>query len=322
MCSQDSQQNGVALTAADGNADRDGTPTEAQLGAKKRRRRRIRWAIRVGVLLLLVGYLKLVGFDSKFYYPNRTLYDRPEDFGLRHEDVRFETDDGLTLSGWFLPAAGEPQGIVVHFHGNAANITAHVGLVEWLPLAGYHVLMFDYRGYGESEGRVTRAGTIRDGHAAIDCALARPEARDLPVFVYGQSLGAAVAIVVAAERPEVAAVVAESPFSSYRRIAALHARRLVFFHWLARGLAGLAISDGHDPIDVVARLAPRPLLVIAAENDTICFPDSARELYTAAGDPKEYWHVPRAEHLGILLEAREELIERVASFFERAAGPS
>lgn len=288
---------------------------------RRRRGKRIRWSVRILVLLLLISYLKFVGLDGKFYYPNQTLYDSPADFGLSAEEVSFQTDDGLTLAGWFLPAIGTAKGTVVHFHGNAANITAHIGLVEWLPRAGYHVLMFDYRGYGQSQGKVTRAGTIRDGHAALDYALTRPEAASLPLFAYGQSLGGAVAIVVAAQRLEVRAVVAESPFSSYRGVAARHASRLVFFEWLGTLLATLTISAGEDPIDVVGRLAPRPLFVIAAEHDEICFPELARELYEAAAEPKDYWLVPDAAHLGIVLEARRELIERVTDFFARAATP-
>ncbi len=282
------------------------------------RQRRFRWTVRLLALAAAAGYLKFVGLDSKFYYPNREIYDQPADYGLRHEDVTFRTSDGLALHGWWLPAEGTARGIVVHFHGNAANVTGHVGLIDWLPRLGYHVLMFDYRGYGRSEGRVTRAGTIRDGHAAVDYAAGRPEARDLPLLAYGQSLGGAVAVVVAAERPDVRAVVAESAFSSYRRIAARHARRLVGIDGLARLLAAVTISDGYDPIDVVGRISPRALLVIAAERDEICFPELARELYDAAGEPREYWLVPGAGHLSVAFEARGELLARVAGFYSRA----
>jgi fermentation-respiration switch protein FrsA (DUF1100 family) len=292
---------------------------EINKAARQRRWRRIKWSVRAGALLFVIGYLKFVGLDGKFYYPDQKQYDQPKDYGLVHEDVWFTTRDGLKLHGWFLPAVGTPRGIVVHFHGNAANVTAHIGLIEWLPRAGYHVLMFDYRGFGQSQGRVTRAGTIADGHAAVDCALARPEAQGLPLFAYGQSLGGSVAIVVAAERPAVRAVVAESPFSAYRSVAARHARRLVPVDWLARFLATITVSDGYDPIAVVARLAPRPLLVIAAEQDEICFPDEARALYDAAGSPKDFWLVPGAEHLAIALEAQSEPTARVRALFDQAA---
>ena len=282
--------------------------------------RRFKWAVRIGVLLLIIGYPLIVGLDGCFYYPNDKVYHRPETFGLDYEDVRFPTRDGLTLAGWFMPAEGEPRGTVIHFHGNAGNITGHLPLVWWLPGRGYNLLMFDYRGYGESEGRVTRAGTITDGHAAIDFALSRADVRGRPLFVYGQSLGGAVGTVVAAERAEVAAVVAESTFSGYRRIGAAYARRLLYFKWLGKALATVTLSDGYDPIDFVGRIGPRPLLVVVAGSDKTCFPELGRELYDAAGQPKEFWLVPGAEHLGIDEHHSREQIERITSFFERA-GP-
>lgn len=265
-----------------------------------------------------LGFLRWFGFDSKFYYPNDRIYLRPEDLGLRYEDVSFSTRDGLRLHGWFLPAEGTPRGLVVHFHGNAANITAHLTLVEWLPRNGYHVLMFDYRGYGRSAGRVTRAGTILDGHAAIDYALKRPEVAGLPLLVYGQSLGGAVAIVVAVEHPEVAAVVVESTFGSYRAIAARHVQQLVFSPWLARGVASFVISAGNDPKDFVAKLAPRPLLVITAGADTICHPELGRSLFDAAAEPKTFWQAEGAEHLALLETHDQELMRRILEFFEQA----
>jgi fermentation-respiration switch protein FrsA (DUF1100 family) len=295
-------------------------PPTRGAGARRTKWWYFKWTVRATVVLLAVGYVVFVGFDGKFYYPDRDGYERPETFRLAYEDVHFRTKDGLTLHGWFFPAAAaKVRGTVVHFHGNAANIGAHLGLVWWLPAQGYNLLMFDYRGYGESEGRVSRAGTIADGHAALDYALRRPDVQGRPLFVYGQSLGGAVGIVVAAQRPEVAAVVAESPFSGYRRIAARHVARLVKWDWLARGIAVLTVSAGYDPIDVVGRLSPRPLLIVVAGADQICFPESGRELFEAAGEPKEFWLAPEAEHLGILSDYDEELRERVVGLFERAA---
>jgi fermentation-respiration switch protein FrsA (DUF1100 family) len=286
------------------------------------RRRVVRWCVRLAVLALLIGYPLGVGCDSWFYLPDDEVYYQPEQFGLQAENVRLVSRDGVTLAGWFLPAVGPARGTVVHFHGNAANITNHIVLVEWLPAQGYHVLMFDYRGYGRSEGKPTRAGTIVDGHAAVDYVLTRPECRGRPVFAYGQSLGAAVAIVVAADRPEVRAVIAESPFSGYRRMAARVLQERIFFGPLARGLAALTISAGHEPIDAVGRLAPRPLLVVLAEADQICAPELGRELFDAASAPKALWVAAGAPHLGILDDHQDELVRRITDFLGRAAaGP-
>ncbi len=283
------------------------------------RGRKIRWAVRIAVLLVLIGYPLGVGFDGWFYYPSDKRYEQPADYRLECAEVRFRTADGLTLAGWFLPAtAPRCHGTVVHFHGNAANISAHIGLVAWLPAAGFNVLEFDYRGYGDSQGRPDRAGLVRDGHAALDYVLARPDLRGRPVFVYGQSLGAAVAVVVAAQRPEVAAVVAESPFDSYRAVAARQLERLVFVPAVARGIAALTVSAGNDPVDCVAQLAPRPLLVIVAGADELCVPELGSALYERAAPPKEFWSAPGAAHLGILDDNADELMRRITTFLRKA----
>jgi fermentation-respiration switch protein FrsA (DUF1100 family) len=287
----------------------------------------VRWTVRVAALAWIAGAF-MVGCDSFFYYPSQRVWDSPGDFGLRSEDVRFRTSDGVLLHGWFLPAdhgarahdaSRAARGTVVHFHGNAENITAHLALVEWLPRRGFNLLMFDYRGYGESQGRVSRAGTIRDGHAALDYALSRPDVDPQRVFAFGQSLGGAVAVVVAAERPEFRAVVVESAFGRYRGIAACHLRRTMRWEAPARWLAGSLISGGHDPIDVVGRIAPRPLLVLTAERDAICLPELGRELYEAAGEPREYRLIADAGHLELSTVGGTALHQEICDWLERAA---
>ncbi|MBU0617093.1 MAG: alpha/beta hydrolase [Planctomycetes bacterium] len=277
-----------------------------------------KWLVRIGVLLFVVGIF-IVGLDRLFYYPSKTVHYTPEDFSLKYEDVAFETSDGLKLSGWFLPADGPAKGTVIHFHGNAENITAHVTLSLWLVWEGYNVFVFDYRGYGKSEGKVTRAGTIRDGHAALDYVLSRGDVDPGRIFAFGQSLGGAVATVVAAERQEFRAVVLDSTFSGYRRIGSRHLQKLLFLKWPADLLAAALLSDDYDPIDYVARIAPRPLLVIASTEDEICFAELGRELHDGAGEPKEFVLVQESEHLQTVAENIDGVQGKILRLFERVA---
>ena len=300
--------------------DGDGPDDERAL-RRKAVRRRWRWLIRLSLFTGVTGYLLIFGCDSLFYHPSDTRYYRADEFHLESQDVHFKTSDGLTLHGWFLPAQRPaPRGTVIHFHGNAANITNHIALVAWLPHAGYHVLMFDYRGYGDSQGSPTRAGTTLDGLAAVDYMLTRPEYEPGRLFAYGQSLGGAVATVVAAKRDEIRALVLEATFGDYRCIAARHARKLVYFDWSARLVARLLISDGHDPVDVVSAIAPRPLLVIAGGADRICPADLGRELFDVAGEPKEWVRVDGADHFEALDRGGSDLEQRIVATFERGAG--
>lgn len=285
---------------------------------RSRRFRVFKWSVRLGVLLLIVGVF-IVGLDGLFYYPSKTIHYTPDEFSLRYEDVTFETSDGLKLSGWFLPASGPPKGTVIHFHGNAENISSHVTLSTWLVWKGYNLLVFDYRGYGKSEGRVTRAGTIRDGHAALDYVLARDDVDPDRIFAFGQSLGGAVAAVVAAEREEFRAVVLDSTFSGYRRIGSRHLQKVIRFKWPADLIATAALSDDYSPIDYVARIAPRPLLVIASAEDKICFAELGRELYDAARQPKEFVLVQESQHLETVIDDIDGLQGKILQLFDRAA---
>ena len=307
------------------NADRSRAATNEKPAGRgkvpgRRRSRRFlvfKWAVRIGLLLFVVGIF-IVGLDRLFYYPSKTVHYTPNDFSLKYEDVTFETSDGLKLSGWFLPAQGEPKGTVIHFHGNAENITAHVTLSLWLVWAGYNLFVFDYRGYGKSEGKVTRAGTIRDGHAALDYVLSRDDVNPRRIFAFGQSLGGAVATVVAAEREEFRAVVLDSTFSGYRRIGSRHLQRVLFFKWLTDLIAAAGLSDDYDPIDYVAQIAPRSLLVIASAEDKICFAELGRELFDAAAEPKEFVLVQEGEHLQTVAENVDGVQDKILRLFEHA----
>ncbi len=287
----------------------------------KRRKRRRLTPLR-GIIWGGVGALSVYGFlsgcDGLFYHPSDVQYFHPRDFGLQHEDVFFETSDGLRLHGWWLPSQKDARGTVLHFHGNAANVTNHVAAVAWLPPRGFNVLVWDYRGFGRSEGSVTRAGTVKDGHAALDYVLSRTDVDPQRVFLYGQSLGGAVGLVVAAERKELRAVVAEATFGDYRAIATLHARRRFRLPQpLAGWLAGRLISDGYDPIDTIDQLAPRPLLVIAASADDICYPELSAALYAAAPEPKEYLLVDGAAHYEAVQAGGRVVEDKIIATFER-----
>ncbi|HPD30770.1 MAG TPA: alpha/beta hydrolase [Phycisphaerae bacterium] len=254
--------------------------------------------------------------DSFFYYPNRTEYERPCDYGLKFEDVSIGTPDGLRLHGWFFPAESEPAGTVLHLHGNAGNLTGHFQHVAWLPAAGWNVLCFDYRGYGRSEGRISRRGSIADANAALDWLLAQPKVDRGRIVAFGQSLGGAIGIVLTAQRPEIRGLIADGAFDHYRRIARWHILRnpvlLVLAWWLP-----LLMSRDLNPIDFVSRIAPRPILLMHGTADTVCPAVMARRLYAAAAEPKEIWLIEGANHYQAMQEMPEQTHPRMLAFFEK-----
>jgi len=258
----------------------------------------------------------MLGRDGVFYHPTRRIYATPESHGLRYESVFLGNPSGPRLHGWFFPAEGPAQGTVVHFHGNAGNITGHFEFVRWLPGAGWNVFCFDYRGYGLSEGRCTRSGTIADGHAAIDYVKTRPDVDPYRIVIFGQSLGGAVGIVVAAQRDDVRGIAADGAFSHYRRIVAWHVRRSPLLRVLAWWVPKLLVSDGYEPIDYVGRIAPRPILLFHGTADRIVDWHMARELYEAANEPKQLWLIPDLDHTEALEALAETARPRLLRFFQ------
>lgn len=261
-------------------------------------------------------------FDRVFYYPDAKRRGTPADHSLAYEDVWFRAADGVRLHGWFLPSAtaGPARGTVLHLHGNAGNITGHYEFVHWLPSAGYHVLTFDYRGYGRSEGRTTRAGTVRDASAALDYLRSRADVDNARIVLFGQSIGGAVCVVTAAARREhVRAVAVDSAFSGYRAISRHHVLGNPLLAVLAWWVP-FCIPRSEEPIDAVGRIAPVPLLFLHGTSDRIVPWRMSQELYDAAAAPKELWLIEGMDHTEVWEAEAESARRRLLGFYEGALG--
>jgi hypothetical protein len=257
--------------------------------------------------------------DGTFFYPTRKDYDSPDNYDLVYEDVWIPSSEGARLHGWFFPAANpaNPAGTIVHCHGNAGNITAHFKFAAWLPARGWNLLCFDYRGYGRSTGRPTRAGVIDDVHAAIDYARMRSDVDADRLAVFGQSLGGSVAIVALAQRDHaVAGLCVEGPFASYREEARFVTRR-VWYLWGASPLISrYLVSDDLSAIDYVNHLPPMPKLFICGDQDHIVDYRQTVALYERASDPKKLWLIPNSGHTEAVTGEIEGGRQRVTDFFK------
>ncbi|MFO7899409.1 MAG: alpha/beta fold hydrolase [Planctomycetota bacterium] len=269
----------------------------------------------MAILILLLVIATVSGCCERlFYYPDHVVYSVPD---RPYEAVTFSSGDGTTLSGWFFPV-DDPKGTIVHCHGNAQNMTSHWEFARFLPERGFNLLVFDYRGYGESGGSPGRQGTIADARAAVEYALGRDDVDARRVGMFGQSIGGAIAIVVAAGDDRIRAVVIDSAFTSYRAEAAHTLRRNPVTWLLAAPLARLLIASGSDPIDHVGRIAPRPVLFIHGTADRLVPPEMTRRLHEAAGERSELWLVDGARHLGSAAAEPVEYPARIGRFFAEA----
>jgi hypothetical protein len=233
------------------------------------------------IILLLAAWLFLRWFEWKnLYYPAREIRITPEDLRLAYEEIEFLTEDGHTLHGWWFPCK-HARGTILVCHGNAGNIGDRVWMAGDLLRLGVNVFLFDYRGYGRSRGIATEKGLYRDARAAYEVVRARyNDMDDPPVIVYGRSLGAAVAVQLAADKP-VRGLIAESTFTSVVDMAG---------HLYPVLPVGLLCHDRYDSIRKVDRLK-MPKIFAHSRGDTLIPYAMGRALYEKAAPPKRFYEL-------------------------------
>lgn len=256
--------------------------------------------------------------QNAFYYPDHKDYGTPAQQGLRYEDVRFASKDGTPLHGWFVPAqcpaesslhpaACPARATVIHFHGNAQNLSAHWAAVRHLPAEGYNVFLFDYRGYGQSGGTPSQQGLFDDGNAALDYVRTRSDVDKEKLLVFGQSLGGtnAIAVVGAGNKAGVRAVAIESTFASYSKIGN---DKIPF-------AGSLLLRNTYAAERYVAQIAPIPVLFLHGTADQVIAPKHSQILYALAGEPKQLVLLEGGTHLG--LDGNAEYVRTLADFFRK-----
>ena len=248
-----------------------------------------------GKRTLVVALLALVGlqmapllFEKKLiYFPYPELELTPTDLGLSFDEVTLHTEDDLRLHGWFLPAPHSPDVVrtVLVCHGNAGNISHRLDRALFIQSKlNWNVFLFDYRGYGRSEGSPDEKGTYADGRAAYRYLLDRGIRPD-HIVLFGESLGAAVAVQLAQEK-EAAALVLESPFTSIPDMA----RAVYPFLPLARW-----VSTRYDNLDKIPSIG-MPLLILHGTGDRAVPFEQGERLFRAASEPKTFVAIPGAGH--------------------------
>jgi len=275
--------------------------------------------MRVRHLVIALLTLLQSGCTNQFFIPMQQLVRTPADIGLTYKDIIFESSDGTPLHGWFLPARGKPRGSILFLHGNAENISTHIGSVHWLPAAGYNVFLFDYRGYGKSGGDIELDGIIDDAEAALGKAVELADST--AIIVYGQSVGAAIATYAVAHsqhRNSIKALIIESSFSSYRDIAREKLSQF-WLTWLLQYPLSWTISDQYKPINAIQKIPPISSLLIYSNEDAIIPPHHGQRLYDAAKQPKQLWKIENGRHISIF--ARPEQQQRLLDYIDTVIKP-
>ncbi len=254
------------------------------------------------LLLFRIFEHRLVFFPE---YPGRLSGDwQPQ--GLPAEDVWLQTSDGVKLHAWWIPYENA-EFTFVAFHGNAANIAARADVYRFLHALPVHVLAVEYRGYGRSEGSPGEAGLYLDAQAAYDYLARQRSIAPRRIISYGQSLGTAVAVDLAAKR-EVGGVVLEAPFPSTRAVV----RRV---YWFLPGVEFVARSR-FDTASKLARIHAPILVVHCAHDPVLAFP-LGEKVFAGAREPKFLWRVERECHEETSLVAPKEYRAQLLAFLNR-----
>lgn len=227
--------------------------------------------------------------NGLLYFPSRSFYATPDVVGLKHEDVAFEAEDGTRLHGWWIRSPRQPAiAHVLLAHGNAGNIGDRVLHAKLLTDAGLDVFLFDYRGYGRSEGRPNEEGTYRDARAARQALVRQPGVDGTRIVYLGESIGGAVALALAVEAPPMGLVL-QSAFTSVKDMGRLH------YPFIPMAV----VPDAYPSLRRLAGLRS-PLLVIHGDRDDIVPVGHGRTLFEAAPPPKRIEIVRGAGHNDLL----------------------
>jgi fermentation-respiration switch protein FrsA (DUF1100 family) len=266
---------------------------------------RMMWHV-LGILLAAYGGLALLLFifqSRLVFYPEtgRELISTPARIGLPYEDLHLKTSDGISLHGWYIPAA-QSRGTVLFLHGNAGNISHRLDSVQMFHRLGYSTLIFDYRGYGHSGGTPTEQGTYRDAEAAWRYLTEQRSIPSCRIVLFGESLGGAVAAWLAA-RQKPAAIVIASGFTSVPDLG-----QRIYPYLPVRWLAHIHY-DTRESLQSVAA----PVLIAHSPEDEIIPFEHGRALFAAANSPKQFLELGGGHNDGFIF-MREAWVKMLGDF--------
>ncbi|MCA1596009.1 MAG: alpha/beta hydrolase, partial [Chloroflexi bacterium] len=246
------------------------------------------------------------------FWPRRDVSETPADRGLPFEQITLEPAPGARIYGWLVPHA-LPRAVVLYLEGNGGNRASRLGHIEMLREMGCSVVIVDYQGYGESRGHPTEESVYRDARAARAFIASRPETGDLPLVLYGESLGGAVATMLAREAAP-SALIVDHGFTSMPEMV----------DRVCRGIpASRFCRSRFDSISNL-RHYHGPVLITHGDADALIPHAHGERLFAAANEPKRFFSIPGAphEHNEVLRIGGENYRNCIREFLDEALARS
>ncbi len=240
-------------------------------------------------LLLYVMQSRLIFFPEM---PGRQLEATPKAVNLDYEDVRVETEDGVSLHGWYIPAANAKI-TLLFCHGNAGNISHRLESIALFNSLGLNVLIFDYRGYGQSTGKISEAGFYQDAYTMWQVLTDKKGIEAENIVLFGRSLGAAITSQLAT-KVKAGGVILESAFTS---VPGMGAKLYPLFP--LRLLTRFQLNNVAH-----VQAIPSPLLVVHSEDDEIIPFAQGQAVYERAHEPKTFLRIRGGHNGGFIFSGR------------------
>ena len=293
--------------------------------------------INVSLLILIISCAAVLGTvwicmhtAKKVLHPvskRKPLDVWPDRYGVPYENVTFKTKDQVQLKGWFITSPEFSDKTIILMHGWGMNRSDILKNTYFLRELGFNLFYFDFRALGESGGKTSSIGylEIKDVEAAISFLQQTRPQFCAKIGLYGLSMGGMVAICEAARNAQIACVVAEASYYSFRRVVSRWAwvhRRVPYFplmpiilHYIRKQLG--VNPERFSPKYNIPKIAPRPVFLIHGRYDNLVPAAQAKLLYKRAGNPKEIWLVPGAKHNQCAEVGGYEYKQRLADFFRK-----
>lgn len=256
------------------------------------------------ILALFVTYLRYIERRSLFY-PAKEIEYLPKDLGLVSEDIFFKTPDNLKLNGWFI-SAKDARYTILFCHGNAGNISHRLEKLKFFQELGNNVFIFDYRGYGRSQGSPFEKGLYHDVQGAYDYLLSKKISPER-IIGYGESIGGAVIIDLASQK-RLGGLIIEGTVSNAKDMVRIIYPFLPY--WV--------LSSRWDSLNKIKSITI-PKLIIHSINDEIVPYKLGRKLFESAPEAKEFLKI-QGGHNSCFFESEQILREKIADFLKRLSG--
>ncbi len=257
--------------------------------------------------MLIYGYLTILAlmyiFQSKLiYFPTTNINTNPNSVGLEYQSIIFESNDKTKLHAWYIPKK-DAKTTILFLHGNAGNISHRLSSIELFNSLGMNVFIFDYRGYGLSEGSPSEQNTYDDAKNAWNYLLKDKNIKAENIIIFGRSLGGAIAAKLGSSaKPK--AIILESTFTTIKELAS------DVYPFVPEALIHFSYETTKYLKDI-----NYPILVIHSEDDNIIPFKYGEAIFKNANEPKTFVKI-RGDHNYGFLQSKDIYLPALKKFLQ------